>query len=203
MAKYLTSTGLNRVITKIEGIITSVKGELTTAIGTKVTAVEGKDLLSTAEAAKLAKLTVAEDGTLSMDNIPKAAVPTLVTVATEQEMFALTTAQVQNGDSVRIEPADGSTPIMYYVVDETQLTSAAGYKKYAAVTDWSTVANIPAKVVQPQTLKVQVNGTDITSYTGNEEQEVVANITLDSLAIEAVTDEEIDAMFTLAVSDAS
>ena len=56
-------------------------------------------------------------GTLSLDNIPQGALERLVPVKDDAARKALTTADVQNGDVVKVQ----STGLMYYVVDDSKL----------------------------------------------------------------------------------
>ena len=83
-------------------------------------------------------------GTIDIARLPAAALERLVDVADISERYALTTATVQNGDTVR----QVDTGLMYRVVDDTNLDNAAGYKEYtagrAAAVPWSGVQNKPA-----------------------------------------------------------
>lgn len=81
-------------------------------------------------------------GVLDFARIPAGAIQNLVTVADQAARFALTTASVQNGDSVK----QTDTAVMYYVVDETNLGNAAGYSIYFAQTDWSLLTSKPANI---------------------------------------------------------
>ena len=82
-------------------------------------------------------------GTINIARIPKAALDTLVKVADDKAMYALTKDQVQTGDTVYVT----GTNKMYLVVDDTKLTSSDGYHVYtagaAAQVDWSGVINRP------------------------------------------------------------
>ena len=82
-------------------------------------------------------------GTIDIARIPKAAIPELKIVADDTARFALTTSDVQNGDTVQVE----STGKMYYVKDQTKLSSEAGYAVYtagaASSVDWSGITNKP------------------------------------------------------------
>jgi hypothetical protein len=78
-------------------------------------------------------------GVFDIERIPIGAVGKLVIVADDTARFALTTAEVQNGDSVKVT----STELMYYVVDDTQLSTEAGYSVYYASTDWTLVTGKP------------------------------------------------------------
>ena len=83
-------------------------------------------------------------GVFSLARIPKAAISALKRVQTEEAMYALTTDDVQIGDTVKVT----STGQMYYVVDEANLDNAAGYEKYTADTassvPWSGITNKPS-----------------------------------------------------------
>lgn len=83
---------------------------------------------------------------IPIGQIPAAALERLVIVADEAARFALTTAVVQNGDTVK----QADTEVMYFVKDDTNLDSALGYSVYAAGTaaavEWSGVLNTPTTV---------------------------------------------------------
>lgn len=68
-------------------------------------------------------------GKLNTNQLPALAIGDTVTVASEAEMFALTTAEVQNGDVVVVATGDVATQASYRVIDDTQLDSAAGYRQ--------------------------------------------------------------------------
>ena len=65
-------------------------------------------------------------GTIPLDRIPKGALERLVVVANETARYALTTSQVQVGDTVK----QADTGFMYYVVDDGKLNNASGYELY-------------------------------------------------------------------------
>ena len=83
-------------------------------------------------------------GTLSLDNIPKSAVERVYPVETDEARLKLTTSDVQNGDVVKVT----GTGKMYFVVDDTKLTSEAGYMVFsagiAAEVPWSGVTGKPS-----------------------------------------------------------
>lgn len=87
-------------------------------------------------------------GVLSMDNIPKGAMPAYVIVASDTERFALTTEDVQNNDVVVVDSGDGSIATMYWVKDDTKLSSADGYQEFsggiASGVEWTNVFNKPS-----------------------------------------------------------
>jgi hypothetical protein len=67
-------------------------------------------------------------GLIPIAQIPPAAIERLVVVADEAARFALTTATVQNGDTVK----QADTGLMYLVVDEDNLGNTSGYVEYTA-----------------------------------------------------------------------
>jgi len=75
-----------------------------------------------------AVVTLDQDGLIPLNVIPKVAFAECVTVENDTARFALTTDDVQNGDTVYVN----ATQIMYFVVDETNLDTEAGYKALAA-----------------------------------------------------------------------
>lgn len=85
-------------------------------------------------------------GTINIARLPAAAIERLVPVADEAARFALTTATVQLGDTVK----QVDTGAMYYVVDEANLGNESGYEVYtaggASSVPWSGVTSIPAGV---------------------------------------------------------
>lgn len=68
------------------------------------------------------------EGTIPLENLPQGALERMVVVADDAARFALTTVQVQQGDTVKVE----SSGLMYYVVDDTKLGMADGYEDYKA-----------------------------------------------------------------------
>lgn len=83
-------------------------------------------------------------GTISIDRLPKGALERCVIVADDTARKALTTAQVQTGDTVKVT----STGLMYFIVDDTKLSTDAGYEVYTAGSatsvPWSGVTNKPS-----------------------------------------------------------
>lgn len=83
-------------------------------------------------------------GKVPLAQLPAGALPTLVVVADQAARFALTIAQVQNGDTVK----QVDTNLMYFVVDDANLNNASGYDSYDATTDWSLIASKPANITE-------------------------------------------------------
>ena len=83
-------------------------------------------------------------GTISIDRLPHGALERLTVVADDTARFKLTSSTIQKGDTVKVT----STGKMYYVVDETKLSTEAGYEVYAAGTaasvPWSGVTGKPS-----------------------------------------------------------
>lgn len=67
---------------------------------------------------------------IPLTQIPPAAIERLVVVANQTARYALTTATVQNGDTVK----QTDTGEMWYVIDQTNLGNSAGYAVYTAGT---------------------------------------------------------------------
>lgn len=83
-------------------------------------------------------------GTVPLANLPAGALERLVTVENQTARFALTTSDVQLGDTVQ----QLDTGVMYLVIDTAELDNAAGYKEYTAGTatsvPWSGVTGKPS-----------------------------------------------------------
>ena len=83
-------------------------------------------------------------GTISIDRLPKGALERLVPVENQSARFALTTSDVQLGDTVQ----QLDTGVMYLVVNESELDNEAGYKVYTAGSatsvPWSGVTGKPS-----------------------------------------------------------
>ena len=84
-----------------------------------------------------------KSGTIDIDRLPKGAIERMVYVKDDAARFALTTNTTQNGDTVKVT----STKKMFYVIDDTQLSSEAGYEPYtaesASAVPWSGVTGKP------------------------------------------------------------
>ena len=101
--------------------------------------------IKTANGLDASKIT---SGTISIERLPKGALKRLVIVANRTARFALTTADVQEGDTVK----QSDTGVMYFVINSTKLNNEAGYSVYiagaATSVPWSGVTNAPRKVSQ-------------------------------------------------------
>lgn len=158
-------------------------------------------------------------GKLSLDQLPAGALERCVVVADDAARLALTSADIQKGDTVKVT----STNKMYYVVDDTKLNAETGYEVYAAGSaasvPWSgvtgrpstftpsshthtksQVTDFPAALKNPSALVVQLKGTTAASYDGSAAKTV--NITASGIGaltetdFEALTDADLDAIFS-------
>lgn len=134
-------------------------------------------------------------GTVDIERLPQGALERLVKVANEAARYALTTADVQLGDTVQ----QLDTGIMYVVTDTDHLDSAAGYTEYTAGTaasvPWSGVTGKPTfaavatsgaysdltgtptiPTVNDATLTIQQNGVNVQTFTANQATATTANI---------------------------
>lgn len=137
-------------------------------------------------------------GTISIDRLPKGALERLTVVANAAARKALTTATVQNGDTVK----ETDTGLMYYVKDETKLSTDAGWEVYtagsAAYVPWSGVTgkpstftpsththtkaqitDFPTALKNPGALTISLNGTNQGDYDGSSSKSI--NITAGSV----------------------
>lgn len=82
-------------------------------------------------------------GIISIDNLPKGALERCVVVADDDARFALTTENVQVGDTVKVTASNK----MFFVKDDTKLGEEAGYEVYTAGSatsvPWSGVTDKP------------------------------------------------------------
>ena len=69
-----------------------------------------------------------ENGLIPISELPQIAFSECITVQNQTERFALTSDDVQKGDTVY----QNDTQIMYFVIDITNLDNEAGYKPFAA-----------------------------------------------------------------------
>ena len=90
--------------------------------------------------------TLDADGYVELSQMNPAVIERVVVVADEAARYALTTAQVQNGDVVNQQSPLPET--MWYVVDDTNLDNSAGYLPFSAgvasSVAWSGITGKPA-----------------------------------------------------------
>ena len=104
-------------------------------------------------------------GTIDISRLPASAIERLVPVANQTARYALTTATVQLGDTVK----ENDTGLMFMVIDEANLGNAAGYQEYTA----GAASAVPYTGVTSK----PTNLTDIAglTLTGNGGKAVVVN----------------------------
>lgn len=82
-------------------------------------------------------------GTIDIARLPKGALERCIIVENDTARFALTTSEVQKGDTVKVQ----SSEKMYFVVDDTKLSTEEGYEIYTAGSatsvPWSGVTGKP------------------------------------------------------------
>ena len=109
-------------------------------------------------------------GVIDIERLPKGALERLVIVANKAARLALTTEQVQEGDTVK----EKDTGHMYFVIDSSKLNSEDGYSIYtagaASSVSWSGVTGKPdlvnsVKLVLPSSIFINSGST----LTGNAE----------------------------------
>lgn len=85
-----------------------------------------------------------KSGVIDIERIPKGALERCIVVADDTARKALTTATVQVGDTVKVT----ATGLMYFVVDDTKLSTDEGYEVYTAgaatSVPWSGVTGKPS-----------------------------------------------------------
>lgn len=85
-------------------------------------------------------------GVIDVSRLPKSAIERLTVVATDVDRFALTLTTAQKGDTVKVT----STGQMYFIVDDTKLSTEAGYEPYTATVAssvaWSGITSKPTTI---------------------------------------------------------
>lgn len=106
-------------------------------------------------------------GTIDISRLPHGALERCVVVANDTARFALTTSQVQTGDTVKVT----STGKMYFVVNDASLSTEAGYEVYTAGSatsvPWEGVTGKPTSMKNPYALTISLNGTSQGAYDGS------------------------------------
>ena len=133
--------------------LTNLETNVIGAVSTNVDHTNGTGILGDIEAIQLElrdfDATNITKGKLPLSVIPEGAVEKCVVVLNDTARFALTTAEVQTGDTVKVQQdANGNpAPKMYFVVDDTKLNLEDGYEVYvagaASSVEWAGVLNTP------------------------------------------------------------
>ncbi len=128
--------------------------------------------------------TLDADGFVYLSQMNPAVIERVVVVADEAARYALTTAQVQNGDVVNQQ---NPTASMWYVVDQTNLDNASGYLPFssgvAASVAWSGITGKPAIVGDLENISLTSEG-DLIQYVGGTWVNVSIATLKASLALE-------------------
>lgn len=108
-------------------------------------------------------------GVIGIEHLPAGALERCVVVTDDTARFALTTAKVQQGDTVKVT----STGKMYLVTDESKLNSEAGYEVYTA----GSATSVPWNGVtgKPSTFTPSSHTHDDRYYTETEINNKLAN----------------------------
>lgn len=125
------------------------------------------------------------NGFVPLSQMNPGVVERLYVVTDEVARFALTTAQVQNGDVVKQElPAPAA---MYYVQDDTNLDSELGYAIFAvgtaAAVAWSGVTGVPQILLDLENISGAVTG-DILQFDGTNWVKQSRNAYVSGLALQ-------------------
>lgn len=168
LTKYALKTDNAPTATKLQAARTivlsgAVTGSVSSDFGDNVTI---STTLANFDASKIAS------GTISIDRLPKAALERLVVVANDTARFALTTATVQSGDTVKVT----STGKMYLIKDESKLNSEDGYEPYtasqASSVPWSGVTGKPSTFTPPASSATVLGGIKVGYTTSGKNYKV-------------------------------
>lgn len=168
LTKYALKTDNAPTATKLQAARTialsgAVTGSVSSDFGGNVTI---STTLDNFNASKIAS------GTISIDRLPKAALERLVVVADDTARFALTTATVQSGDTVKVT----STGKMYLIKDESKLNSEDGYEPYtasqASSVPWSGVTGKPSTFTPPTSSATVLGGIKVGYTTSGKNYKV-------------------------------
>ncbi len=168
LTKYALKTDNAPTATKLQAARTialsgAVTGSVSSDFGDNVTI---STTLANFDASKIAS------GTISIDRLPKAALERLVVVANDTARFALTTATVQSGDTVKVT----STGKMYLIKDESKLNSEDGYEPYtasqASSVPWSGVTGKPSTFTPPTSSATVLGGIKVGYTTSGKNYKV-------------------------------
>lgn len=168
LTKYALKTDNAPTATKLQAARTialsgAVTGSVSSDFGGNVTI---STTLANFDASKIAS------GAISIDRLPKAALERLVVVADDTARFALTTATVQSGDTVKVT----STGKMYLIKDESKLNSEDGYEPYtasqASSVPWSGVTGKPSTFTPPTSSATVLGGIKVGYTTSGKNYKV-------------------------------
>lgn len=168
LTKYALKTDNAPTATKLQAARTialsgAVTGSVSSDFGSNVTI---STTLANFDASKITS------GTISIDRLPKAALERLIVVADDTARFALTTATVQSGDTVKVT----STGKMYLIKDESKLSSEDGYEPYtasqASSVPWPGVTGKPSTFTPPTSSATVLGGIKVGYTTSGKNYKV-------------------------------
>ena len=168
LTKYALKTDNAPTATKLQAARTislsgAVTGSVSSDFGSNVT------ITTTLAGFDASKLT---SGTINIDRLPKAALERLIVVTDDTARFALTTATVQSGDTVKV----ASTGKMYLIKDESKLSSEDGYEPYTASSassvPWSGVTGKPSTFTPPTSSTTVLGGIKVGYTTSGKNYKV-------------------------------
>lgn len=168
LSKYALKTDNAPTATKLQAARTialsgAVTGSVSSDFGSNVTI---STTLANFDASKITS------GTINIDRLPKAALERMVVVADDTARFALTTATVQSGDTVKVT----STGKMYLIKDESKLNSEDGYEPYtasqASSVPWSGVTGKPSTFTPPTSSATVLGGIKVGYTTSGKNYKV-------------------------------
>lgn len=168
LTKYALKTDNAPTATKLQAARTialsgAVTGSVSSDFGSNVTI---STTLANFDASKIAS------GTISIDRLPKAALGRLIVVADDTARFALTTATVRSGGTVKVT----STGKMYLIKDESKLSSEDGYEPYtasqASSVPWSGVTGKPSTFTPPTSSATVLGGIKVGYTTSGKNYKV-------------------------------
>lgn len=96
------------------------------------------------------KASLDSNGLIPLNELPPESIERIYTVPTEAARLALTTDEVQNGDTVKVI----STDKLYLVIDDSKLDQAAGYQVYNAEKAVEAIADQNGDVINETYLKI-------------------------------------------------
>lgn len=125
-----------------KSVTVNAQGHVTA--GTNPTTLSGYGITDAAAKSHTHDASAITSGTISIDRLPHGALERCVVVADDTARFALTTSSVQTGDTVKVS----GTGKMYFVVDDSNLSTEAGYEVYTAGSatsvPWSGITGKPS-----------------------------------------------------------
>ncbi len=161
-----TSSGTGAIVSDVTisgHTMTVTKAALTSADIPSLDA--SKIATGTLAAARIPSLDASKitTGTISIERLPAAALERVVTVADQAARYALTSASVQLGDTVK----QLDTGVMYAVVDVSKLNTSSGYLEYTAGTATSAAYATSATYVNGHTVSANVPSNAVFTDTHN------------------------------------